>query len=67
MDGPELRVVSGDPTAEELCALVCALRLTSSARVAEDPVRRPGAPRRQPNGYRSPRSWSTPSTLRGSR
>ncbi|MEV7014060.1 acyl-CoA carboxylase subunit epsilon [Streptosporangium sp. NPDC051022] len=64
MNDPELRVVYGDPTEEEICALVCALRLIS-AREAEPPSR-PGARalHRVPQTYRSPRSWSTPSTLR---
>ncbi|MEW9532115.1 acyl-CoA carboxylase epsilon subunit [Microbispora sp. NPDC049125] len=57
-----LRVLSGEPTGEELCALLCALRLSSSRPTARPPA---VTPRRQAYGYRSPRSWSTPRVARG--
>ncbi len=66
MGEPELRVVYGDPTGEELCALICALRLVA-AREAEPPSRTGvEVPRRTPQAYRSPRSWSTSTPLRRS-
>ncbi|WP_184760266.1 acyl-CoA carboxylase subunit epsilon [Streptosporangium album] len=65
MDGPELRIVYGDPTEEELCALICVLRLTAAAREVDGHAdSHAGAPPWRPHGYRSPRSWSTSSTLR---
>ena len=61
MGGIDLRVLRGAPTPEELCALVCALRVLQAAPAPETPGagRAPRVTRRPPDRYRSPRSWTT--------
>ncbi|WP_327045467.1 acyl-CoA carboxylase subunit epsilon [Microbispora sp. NBC_01189] len=62
MGGAELRVVAGNPTEEEICALVCALYAVAADRADNGelaPVAGPKRPRprlRLPD-YGSPRSW----------
>ncbi|WP_369408970.1 acyl-CoA carboxylase epsilon subunit [Herbidospora cretacea] len=59
---PEIEVVRGEPTEEELAALVCALLL-----VAEPAPTATGGrpePRWLPQGHRSARSWATPAVPR---
>ncbi|GGL53505.1 acyl-CoA carboxylase subunit epsilon [Planomonospora parontospora] len=58
MDDRILRVVAGDPTPEELSALICVLYRTAAGRDGEDARVLPPAPRWKPHGYRSPRSWT---------
>lgn len=58
MDGDLLRIVSGDPTDEELVALVGVLHLIA-AREPEDHGTRVPASDWKPTGYQSPLSWSS--------
>ncbi|GAA4215282.1 acyl-CoA carboxylase subunit epsilon [Microbispora amethystogenes] len=62
MGGEELRVVAGNPTEEEICALVCALYAVAADRAdggEPGPVERPKRhrPRLRLPDYGSPRSW----------
>jgi len=66
MDQGDLRIVHGDPTPEELAALITVLAARTAARRAATPGlaqgnRRPQARWRRlerVSGYRSPVSWS---------
>ncbi|MFB9624983.1 acyl-CoA carboxylase subunit epsilon [Nonomuraea helvata] len=56
----ELHIMSGHPTDEEICALVCALTALGTARAARpEPAPATRRPRREWHRYRSPRSWAT--------
>ncbi|WP_459799671.1 acyl-CoA carboxylase epsilon subunit [Herbidospora sp. RD11066] len=59
---PEIEVVRGEPTEEELAALVCALLLAA----APAPPATGASPevRWSPQGHRSARSWATPAVPR---